>query len=167
MDDTLTVELCCSPDSSLLPDFDFAVELDRILGGPPTLKSIPIPGNVRPFLVGASGGSCDVKAVMPRPPPSLPNKPDSAASKLGPVGVSKACGSGRTRSTGATALFFPAVLSNKARLPLRTSPLIRFLDILKGSLVEGMCETLLTLVCDCVRALEGGDSSSILKEVSS
>ena len=89
---------------------------------------------------------------------------------VGPVGVSNIWGSGRMIGSTSAVLFFLLLnFSNSARLPalLRTSPLIRFLDMLNGSLLEGGWLTVFTFTCDCARAFEGGDSSSIPSEVSS
>ena len=135
----LTVAASASSESPLLLFFDLT-EVECIFGGASTLKSIPIPCNVRAFLTGACGGSVVTGPPMTVPAPvSLPARTCLSLLSPNPGGVSSSSISmPPPPATGVTAMVLPLNFSKSAELPkLRlASPLTRFLEMLNGSLFD-------------------------------
>ena len=149
VEDLLRFGSSCSSECKFVLDFDLMLAFERIFGGASAPKSRPIPGNPLAFLVGARGGSS---------PTPFPVKNVGSMIPL-PVGVSSTAISA---VTGGVIMFLLLLNFSKSAEPavmLFTSPLTLFLEILKGSLLEGGWFGTWMLVFERDNA-SGGDSSS-------
>lgn len=127
VEDLLRFGSSCSSEFKFVLDFDLMLAFERIFGGASAPKSRPMPGNPLAFLVGARGGSSSTPFPVKNVGSMIPF----------PVGVSSTAISAVTGGVIMFLLPLNFSKSAEAAVVLFTSPLTLFLEILKGSLLEG------------------------------